>query len=339
MGRTAHALTASAQLRDKDAEKTTELLMTGDDSMRQAERSQRPPLRRFTYSRRGYEIGEVDRFVSDISDQLSAAQQRLQLLEHQLDQLSHENAALTQMINHVARLGEQMVAEARQEAHDIVSGARSEAQERVIVARADAKSLVSEERRRVADELEMLAIVRETVVAERDALLSFHSDLNGRLREIVTSIVNYSNDDEIHELAAIGGIISPERAPSRSARRQAAALAPDPHVEDDDDSRVGDTDDLVVSAAADTDTGDPVDVDVDVDAEAHADDGIDAADETDDAAAGAGADDPGATTDDDYVDFETAEMLADDSFDRAFTSFMGNELGAEPSRDWMINGE
>ena len=44
-------------------------------------------------------------------------------------------------------------------------------------------------------------------------------------------------------------------------------------------------------------------------------------------------------TTDDYADFETAEMLADESFDQAFTSFMGNDLGAEPSRDWMINGE
>ena len=299
--------------------------------MRQAERTQRAPLRRFTYSRRGYEIAEVDRFVSDVSIQLSAAQQRLQLLEHQLDQLSHENEALTQMINHVARLGEQMVAEARQEAHDIVSGARSEAQERVIVARADAKSLVSEERRRVADELEMLAIVRETVVAERDALLSFHSDLNGRLREIVTSIVNYSNDDEIHELAAIGGIISPDRAPSRSARRHAAALAADGHADDDDDSRVGDTDhDFILSEATDTDADDPVAVD--------ADDGVEIEDETDDAAAAVGAN-GAAPTDNDYADFETAEMLADESFDRAFTSFMGNDMGAEPSRDWMINGE
>jgi len=46
-----------------------------------------------------------------------------------------------------------------------------------------------------------------------------------------------------------------------------------------------------------------------------------------------------APTDNDYADFETAEMLADESFDRAFTSFMGNDMGAEPSRDWMINGE
>jgi len=290
--------------------------------MRQAERTQRAPLRRFTYSRRGYEIAEVDRFVSDVTNQLSAAHQRLQLLEHQLDQLSHENEALTQMINHVARLGEQMVAEARQEAHDIVSGARSEAQERVIVARADARSLVSEERRRVADELEMLAIVRETVVAERDALLSFHSDLNGRLRQVVTSIVNYSNDDEIHELAAIGGIIAPERAPSRSARRHAAALAPDPH---DDDSNAGDVDDdTVVSEATEPDADDPIEADGD---------DVEAEDEK----AAHRANNVVAT--DDYADFENAEMLADESFDRAFTSFMGNDLGAEPSRDWMINGE
>ena len=303
--------------------------------MRQAERSQRAPLRRFTYSRKGYEIAEVDRFVSDVSLQLSAAQQRMQLLEHQLDQLSHENEALTQMINHVARLGEQMVAEARQEAHDIVSGARSEAQERVIVARADAKTLVSEERRKVADELEMLAIVRETVVAERDALLSFHSDLNHRLREVVTSIVNYSNDDEIHELAAIGGIISPELAPSRSARRRAAALDAEAVVVDDDDEivtadPVGDT---VVSEGAEHDTGAPDEPDV-VDGGSETDE-TDEADEAE-AVVVEDLDHAGANG---YGDFETAEMLADENFDRAFTSFMGNDSAAEPSRDWMINGD
>ena len=313
--------------------------------MRLAERNQRAPVRRFTYSRRGYEISEVDRFVTEVSSQLSAAQQRMQLLEHQLDQLSHENEALTQMINHVARLGEQMVAEARQEAHDIVAGARSEAHERVIVARADAKTLVSEERRRVADELEMLAVVRETVVAERDALLSFHSDLNGRLREVVTSIVNYSNDDQIHALAAIGGIISPELAPTRSARRRAAALAPDEAVVD---HPVADAADGVVEAApdrddlidadvdADVDTDVPADVDAEVDTYVPADHIADA-----DAIPGdrAGATEEPAGRGGGYGDFETAEMLADDSFDRAFSSFMGNDLDAEPSRDWMINGE
>ena len=224
-----------------------------------------------------------------------------------------------------------MVAEARQEANDIVSGARSEAQERVIVARADARSLVSEERRRVADELEMLAIVRETVVAERDALLSFHSDLNGRLREVVTSIVNYSNDDEIHELAAIGGIIAPERAPSRSAPRATAALAADSYIDEDDDGRLGDeVDHHLMRAAAYTVAVDTVDVE--------ADGGVHAAAETDHAAVVEDANDP-AATDNVYADFETAEMLADETFDRAFTSFMGNDLGAEPSRDWMINGD
>jgi cell division septum initiation protein DivIVA len=272
--------------------------------MQQAERNQRAPLRRFTYSRRGYEITEVDGFVNEVSRQLGAAQQRIQLLESQLDQLSHENEALTQMINHVARLGEQMVAEARQEAHDIVSGARSEAQERVIVARADAKTLVSEERRRVADELEMLAVVRETVVRERDALLSFHSDLNGRLREIVTSIVNYSNDDEIHELAAIGGIISPELAPSRLARPSAVVIEHDDDLDENDD-------DTVVRAEVD-------------EAGSH---------DVDD------ADSDGTEPVSDEDVFDSPEMQADEHFDRAFTSFMGNDFAAEPSRDWMINGE
>jgi cell division septum initiation protein DivIVA len=276
--------------------------------MQQAQREERAPLRRFTYSRKGYEISEVDQFVNEVRHQLGLAQQRVQLLEQQLDQLSHENQALTQMINHVARLGEQMVAEARQEANDIISGARSEAQERVVVARADAKSLVSEERMKVANELEMLAVVRETIVRERDTLLSFHSDLNDRLREVVTSIVNYSNDDQIHELAAIGGIITPELAPSRSSRPPSTTLAADEA-----------TDDAVI---VDDETGD-----AEVDA-------TDIVDDTDD------ADYPGVPKSGDrYADFETSEMAADESFDRAFSSFMGSDHDHEPSRDWMINGE
>lgn len=278
--------------------------------MQQAERDQRAALRRFGYARRGYEIAEVDRFVADVERQFEAARQRIQLLEGQLDQLSHENAALTEMINHVARLGEQMVADARQEAHDIVAGARSEAQERVVVARADARTLVSEERRKAAEELEMLAVVRETVIRERDALLSFHSDLNGRLREIVTSIVNYSTDDEIHELAAIGGIISPELAPSR--RRAQAASVPDYVVEDDDDTPVAvsetvlDETDYARSPAAEVTVPAPQAA-----AEAHLTPG----------------------------EHEAHDPFADESFDRAFSSFMGDEADAEPSRRWMISGE
>jgi cell division septum initiation protein DivIVA len=280
--------------------------------MQQAEREQRAALRRFSYSRRGYEVTEVDRFVADVDAQFESARQRIHLLESQLDQLSHENAALTQMINHVARLGEQMVADARQEAHDIVSGARSEAQERVVVARADAKTLVSEERRKVADELEMLAVVRETVVRERDALLSFHSDLNGRLREIVTSIVNYSTDDEIHELAAIGGIIAPELAPSRRRERQSA-----PHdyvVEHDEDAAVA--------------------VDEPPAAPAPAPPATDAFERASGGAAG-----PAADPDTHDHDPHDHDPFADESFDKAFTSFMGTDADTEPSRRWMISGE
>jgi cell division septum initiation protein DivIVA len=282
--------------------------------MQRTEREQRAPLRRFTYSRRGYDVLEVDRFVAEVERQIEAAMQRVQLLEGQLDQLSHENAALTQMINHVARLGEQMVADARKEAHDIVAGARSEAQERVVVARADAKTLVSEERRKVADELEMLAVVRETVVAERDALLSFHSDLNNRLREIVTSIVNYSDDEQIHELAAIGGIIAPELAPSR--QDDATTPAHDYVVEPDDETAV------VVSAP-------PVPT-----AGAQMSDAVLMSDRqpTSEVPAPPEPSRHGAAED-------THDPFADEHFDRAFSSFMGSEADVEPSRHWMISGE
>jgi hypothetical protein len=177
-----------------------------------------------------------------------------------------------------------------------VAGASSEARERVVVARADAKTLVAEERRKVADELEMLAVVRETVVAERDALLSFHADLNGRLREIVTSIVNYSSDDEIHELAAIGGIISPELAPSRS--RHDTTPVHDYVVERDEDT--------AVAVAPPTATPPPA---------------------------------PPLSTSPADENAQPHDPLADEHFDRAFSSFMGGEADVEPSRRWMISGE
>jgi cell division septum initiation protein DivIVA len=283
--------------------------------MQRTEREQRAPLRRFTYSRRGYDVIEVDRFVAEVERQFETAMQRIQLLEGQLDQLSHENAALTQMINHVARLGEQMVADARKEAHEIVAGARTEAQERVVVARADAKTLVSEERRKVADELEMLAVVRETVVAERDALLSFHSDLNNRLREIVTSIVNYSDDEQIHELAAIGGIIAPELVPSRPDDATTTP-AHDYVVEPDNET-------AVAVSAPPAPTAGP-----------QASDAAFLPDRQPPSEV------PGPPEPSRFGAVEDAhDPFADEHFDRAFSSFMGSEADVEPSRHWMISGE
>ena len=46
--------------------------------MQQAQRDQRAPLRRFAYSRKGYEISEVDQFVTEVGRQLGLAHQRVQ---------------------------------------------------------------------------------------------------------------------------------------------------------------------------------------------------------------------------------------------------------------------
>ena len=176
----------------------------------------------------------------------------------------------------------------------------------------------------------MLAIARETVVRERDTLLSFQSDLNGRLRELVMSIVNYSHDDDIHELAAIGGIIAPELAPSRSAS---------PPIDADDPAEdavivANSTDDRSFGSAADEPTaGEPKG-----DVPAVYAGGRDDAGEGDDAA-NAVVPDEAVSTGDRYADFELSEIQADDNFDRAFSSFMGTDHDAEPSREWMISGE
>lgn len=262
--------------------------------MQRTERDQRAPVRRFTYSRRGYDVTEVDRFVAEIEPLLEATAQRVQLLEGQLDQLSHENAALTQMINHVARLGEQMVADARKEANDIVAEARAGARARPVVDGADARSHVADERRKVADELEMLAIVRETVVAERETLLTFHTELNNRLRETFASIVRYRNGGAVDELAAAAGITSRETDDVR------------------DDDCPGESDGVVPPTGIETQT-EPTPTEWS---------------EAAPLARDAQADDHG-----------RHDPFADEHFDRAFSSFMGNEADVEPSRHWMISEE
>ena len=70
--------------------------------------------------------------------------------------------------------------------------ARATAYELVVVARADAREAVREERLRAANELEMLAMVRVRVSEERNTLTQYHAQLDGRLRELAHSMLEFA---------------------------------------------------------------------------------------------------------------------------------------------------
>jgi cell division septum initiation protein DivIVA len=274
--------------------------------MQRTERDQRAPLRRFTYSRRGYDVTEVDRYVAEIDRQFEAGRHRIEQLERALQQLNDENASLTQMINHMARLGEQLVADARKEAHDIVAAARTEPPERIVVTASDTPGSVSDARHRAADELEMLAVVRETIVAERDALLEFHGELSSRLRALVASIVEHSADDGIRALAASRRFDEPEPPPA-----PVDESAPSEPRQPSDVAEGATGSELPAPAPAIV----PVPTLLD---EPH--------------------EEPHEQPHEEPHE-EPHDPFADEHFDRAFSSFMGSESDVEPSRRWMISGE
>jgi hypothetical protein len=163
----------------------------------------------------------VDRAVHD------AALARLGILESRLARAEEENRAFVGSLRHAADLAEQMLQQARAEADElraratralaevrnqieehrtaylehvqreatgVLEQARAAAHEMVVVARADAREAVHEERRKIADELEMLAAVRARVTEERRALTAFHAQLSGRLRQLVHAMVDFSDD-------------------------------------------------------------------------------------------------------------------------------------------------
>jgi hypothetical protein len=157
----------------------------------------------------------------------AAALARVGILESRLARAEEENRAFVGSLRHAADLAEQMLQQARSEADElraratralaevreqieqhrasylehvqreaaeVLEQARAAAHEMIVVARADAREAVHEERRKIADELEMLAAVRARVAEERRALAAFHAQLSGRLRQLVHAMVDFSDD-------------------------------------------------------------------------------------------------------------------------------------------------
>ncbi len=165
--------------------------------------------------------------------ELAAAQQRIADLQARLAGAEEENRAFMQSLRHVAAAAEELLAEARVEAtamrasveRDIaiahteldarrasimidsqrdadrlLDESRATAHELVVVARADARAAVHEERRRAADDLEMLAALRERIAEERNTLTQFHTQLSGRLRYLMHSIIEFAEHNPSLEL-------------------------------------------------------------------------------------------------------------------------------------------
>ena len=162
------------------------------------------------------------------SAELVAAHARIADQQVKLAQLEEENRAFMQSLRHVAAAAEELLAEARTEAammreaveRDIASAhaeldarrasivtdsrreadrlldeSRATAHELVVVARADAREAVHEERRRAADDLEMLAALRERIADERNTLTQFHTQLSGRLRYLMHSMLEFADQN------------------------------------------------------------------------------------------------------------------------------------------------
>ncbi len=154
-----------------------------------------------------------------------AAQSRISVLESRVACAEEENRAFLQSLRHAAAAAEELLDEARGEAALIrdaatrhaaelaseldarrasltmdaqrdadrmLDEARTTAYELVVVARADAREAVHEERVRAANELEMLAMVRERVSEERNTLTQCHTQLGGRLRELAHSMLEFA---------------------------------------------------------------------------------------------------------------------------------------------------
>jgi hypothetical protein len=167
--------------------------------------------------------------------ELVAAHARIADQQVKLAQLEEENRAFMQSLRHVAAAAEELLAEARTEAatlreaveRDIASAhaeldarrasivtdsrreadrlldeSRATAHEIIVVARADAREAVHEERRRAADDLEMLAALRERIAEERNTLTQFHTQLSGRLRYLMHSMLEFADQNPSLDLGS-----------------------------------------------------------------------------------------------------------------------------------------
>ena len=88
-----------------------------------------------------------------------------------------------------------IVTDSRREADRLLDESRATAHELVVVARSDAREAVHEERRRAADDLEMLVALRERIADERNTLTEFHTQLSGRLRALMHSMLQFTDQD------------------------------------------------------------------------------------------------------------------------------------------------
>lgn len=165
--------------------------------------------------------------------ELVAAHAHIADLQVKLAKLEEENRAFMQSLRHVAAAAEELLAEARteaatmreaverdiayahaeldarraaivtdsrREADRLLDESRATAHEIVVVARADAREAVHEERRRAADDLEMLAALRERIAEERNTLTQFHTQLSGRLRYLMHSMLEFADQNSAVDL-------------------------------------------------------------------------------------------------------------------------------------------
>jgi hypothetical protein len=128
-----------------------------------------------------------------VAQRLVAATAEIERLRGELARVEEENRAFLATMRHMNAAAESVLEEARAEAAETRARVAAEAYERLVVARADARAALHEERARAADELELLAAVREKVAAERETLTLFHTQMSGKLRHLVHAMLDFAD--------------------------------------------------------------------------------------------------------------------------------------------------
>jgi cell division septum initiation protein DivIVA len=166
----------------------------------------------FPLTGHGYAVEAVDRFVGEVYDRMQAAIQRFREMETELSTLRSTKENLERNVTTIAGdAAEKVVEEARQQAFVILANADLEAREKIMSAQAEARNIVAAERAKVAEEVEMLSEIRDMVIGERDALVSFHTTLHTRLTDMMSTIVAFNAEaGGIDALLEIGRTIPKE---------------------------------------------------------------------------------------------------------------------------------
>lgn len=177
---------------------------------------------------------EADELATEISAEAEARRD-------EATRLAEEAAVRAETLREQADQSETVVRQAEQSAEEIRAAAEREAEE-----------LVTTERVRLADELEVLSEVRTALEEERNALESYHEELQRRVQELAESMVAFmTTEPPLGAVPALDDLAAPELGVPEAVDADEAAAEPAEMADQDDEDAVENEDtDLVEPTVA-----------------------------------------------------------------------------------------